>query len=61
MKSSAPPPPVYQPPPPDPALAQQAAQADQDRTMALEDKLKGDTASIMARYGALAALAGAGR
>jgi hypothetical protein len=41
-------------------LAQQQAQAEQDQTVALQDKLKGDTASIMARYGTMAALSGAG-
>jgi hypothetical protein len=40
-------------------LAQQQAQAEQDQTVALQDKLKGDTASIMSRYGTLVALTGA--
>jgi hypothetical protein len=51
-------PPEYQAPPPDPMLAQQEAQAKVDQTNALQGKLQGDTASIMARYGALLSMQG---
>jgi hypothetical protein len=39
-------------------LAQQEAQAKVDQTNALQGKLQGDTASIMARYGALLSMQG---
>jgi len=53
-------PPKYQQPPIDPTLAQQDAEANTAKIDALQDKLKGDTSSVMARYGALVALSGAG-
>jgi hypothetical protein len=40
----------------DPMLQQQADQAKQDNLLALQDRVKGDSASLMARFGALAAL-----
>jgi hypothetical protein len=38
-------------------LLQQQAQAKTDDALALQDRAKGDSASLMARFGALAALA----
>jgi hypothetical protein len=62
MKTSAPAgAPVYQAPPPDPALAVQAAQASKDQIDALQTKVQGDSASMMARYGSLFAMMGAGK
>lgn len=42
-------------------LAQQAQQAEADKVAALEDRARGDTASIMARYGAIMAMTGTGQ
>jgi hypothetical protein len=47
-------PPVNQP---DPILQQQQERADKDNLLALQDLAKADTASIMTRFGSLAAYA----
>jgi hypothetical protein len=43
----------------DPNLAAQEARASADQTAALQDRLRMDTASVMARYGSRMAVAGA--
>lgn len=45
-------------PPPDTAAIAAQRKALDDQTVALQDKLQGDTASIMARYGALLSMTG---
>lgn len=50
--------PSYSPPPPDPLLEQQRQQAQNDQIAALQQRVQGDSASLMARYGTLA-MAGA--
>jgi len=45
----------------DPNLPQQEAQAQQDKILALQDRAKGDTSDLMARFGSLAAYAQAAK
>lgn len=40
---------------PDPMQVAQQKQAEQDKVLALQDRARGDTADLMARFGALAA------
>ena len=49
--------PSYQPPPLDPLVSQEEQQAQQEQINALQLRTQGDSASLMARYGALAGLA----
>ena len=51
-------PPTYTPPV-DPNLEAQQKQAEQDKTLALQGVLRGDTAKTMMRYGTNVALSGA--
>lgn len=46
---------------PDPLLVQQEKQAQNDQMVALQGKAQGDTASLMARFGALAGYAQAAK
>lgn len=53
-------PPQYQAGPGvDQGLSDEQKQAEQDRILALQSRLRGDTASIMTRYGTSVAMSGA--
>lgn len=43
---------------PDPMLQQQQEQAKQDKILAIQDQLKGDSASLMARFGGMMGMTG---
>lgn len=60
MKMSAPEPPTPPPPVADPERERLDAQAKQDSITALQDRLQGDTSSLMARYGAQFTMGGGG-
>lgn len=60
MKMSAPEPPTPPPPVADPERERLDAQAKQDSITALQDRLQGDSSSLMARYGAMFTMGGGG-
>lgn len=51
-------PPQYQAPPPDPLYTQLQQQAQQDQVTQTQTQLRADSASLMARYGALVGVSG---
>jgi len=51
-------PPQYRPPQDQPVIDQAEQRAEQDRIGALQERSRGDTASILSRYGQRLALAG---
>lgn len=58
MKQASPP--QYQPPPEDPQYLALKQQADQDQINATQNQVRIDSASLLARYGALVTMANAG-
>ena len=60
MGTSSAPTPVYQQPQLDPAFARLMQQTQEQDVSAIQEQLKGNTASLMARYGTLLTMANLG-